>query len=215
MDSGGFPNVSGTEEGCDRMKIIILGGFLGSGKTTVLMQLVPCLAKQADDYSYPVVVLENEISTTDVDSKMLRNQGMEVRTLAAGCICCTSTASLMESVSQIREKYGPAYLVIEATGMAYPDSISRILREAGEENIQIVALADSKRWDKVLYAMPKFVESQLSQADIVFQNKTDLVTSEKQESVRLSIQQITPNAKIYPVCACKGIPEEFFAALLT
>lgn len=196
------------------MKAIILGGFLGSGKTTLLMQLAPFLSRHAAGSSSPVVVLENEISTTDVDSKMLRDKGMEVRTLTAGCICCTSTGSLLDALSEIHNRYEPDYLIIEATGMAFPDSIAAILRDNGESDVTIVAMADAKRWHKVMRAMPQFLESQLVQASLVFLNKTDLVAPSVVEEIHQTLETIAPKAIVYPVCACSGIPESYFLSLI-
>jgi G3E family GTPase len=196
------------------MKIIILGGFLGSGKTTLLMQLAPYLAGFAPDVKYPVVVLENEISTTDVDAQMLQDRGMEVRTLTAGCICCTSTQSLLDSLREIHALYEPAYLIIEATGMAFPDSIANTLRECGEQDITIIAMADARRWHKVMRAMPQFLESQLSESKLVFLNKTDLVSPDETETVLQSLKSLTKDAVIYPVCARSGIPVTCFDSLI-
>lgn len=196
------------------MKTIVLGGFLGSGKTTLLLQLVPFLRSHAAAVEYPVVVLENEISTTDVDSQLLRDQGLNVQTLAAGCICCTSRASLADSLREIRRRYEPAYLVIEATGMAYPDAIADVLRQNGETDITILALADARRWSRVSRAMPKFLESQLAQASLVFLNKTDLVSAEEARAVQRELEQAAPQASIFPICARAPIADAYFSSLL-
>jgi G3E family GTPase len=196
------------------MRTIILGGFLGSGKTTLLLHLAPYLASFATNLQYPVVVLENEISYRDIDAQMLHDRGLEVRTLTAGCICCTSSQSLLDSLREIHAMYEPAYLIIEATGMAFPDSIANTLREYGEQDITVIAMADAKRWQKVIRAMPQFLESQLSGAKLVFLNKTDLVTSEEAGYILQSLKKLAPEAVIYPVCARSGIPTTCFGSLV-
>ena len=94
------------------MKIIILGGFLGSGKTTVLMQFGKYLIRRAGtedktSTDTPVVILENEISEAGVDNQLLSSANFTVQNIFAGCICCTSTASLCESVKQIENTWNP------------------------------------------------------------------------------------------------------------
>ena len=154
------------------MKIIILGGFLGSGKTTVLMQFGKYLIRRAGtedktSTDTPVVILENEISEAGVDNQLLSSANFTVQNIFAGCICCTSTASLCESVKQIENTWNPEFLLIEATGMAYPDNIRDVLREEAGKQASILALADAKRWKRVVRAMPQFVISQLKDADVI------------------------------------------------
>ena len=195
------------------MKVIIIGGFLGSGKTTVLMELVPYLAKQATGFEHPVAVLENEIALSDVDSKMLQSRGMEVRTLTAGCICCTASGALEDSVRTIREQFAPAYLVVEATGMAYPDAIAQAVRDAGEDDVRILVLADAKRWKKLKLAMPKFVESQLCHASVVFLNKIDLVEKSAWDDAIKDIEMAAPTVQLFLLSAINGIDESCFYSL--
>ena len=155
------------------MKTIILGGFLGAGKTTVLLHLVPTLAENSNA-AHPVVVLENEISATDVDARLLRGKGMLVKNLSAGCVCCTSSAQLSESLEAVRQEFDPDYLVIEATGMAYPDAVAATVRDAGVGPAAIAAVVDTSRWPKLVYAMPQFVHGQLHEASVIYLNMLDL-----------------------------------------
>lgn len=198
------------------MKVIILGGFLGAGKTTVLLDLVPWLVqKKTGTGEYPVVVLENEISMTDVDARRLRDGGLTVRNLAAGCICCTSRGELLSSVEKIQREFQPEYLIIEATGMAYPDSIKETVSDIpGVISAKIIAVADVCRWKKLLAAMTEFVKGQLCQADVVLMNKIDLAAPAVVEEVRKSIESFTETAKLYAVSASRGIPEYCFENLL-
>ena len=185
------------------MRSIILGGFLGSGKTTLLLQLAPFLA--AGSQKKPaVVVLENEISATDVDAQLLRSRNLTVKNMAAGCICCTSSAALPISVDAIREKYDPDYLIIEATGMAYPDAIAKMLETELNIHAKIAVLADAARWKKLQIAMPGFVNGQLNMANVVFLNKIDLVNPVILPDLCAQISAQT-NAPIYPVSASKPL----------
>jgi len=197
------------------MKIIILDGFLGSGKTTFLLQLVPHLVAKTDgNVAYPVVVLENEVSVSDVDTKLLESRKMTVRNLTAGCICCTSSGQMIDSVRQIAEQYAPEYLVIEATGMAYPDMIRQKLLERMDCEILIAALADASRWKKLQMAMPAFVQGQLKDARAIYLNKADLVSQEELHKVTAQIHQLFPDKEIYPICACSDLEEALFLPLV-
>lgn len=193
------------------MKTVILGGFLGAGKTTVLLHMVPALAEGSQS-PHPVVVLENEISTTDVDARLLRGRGMQVKSLSAGCVCCTSSAQLSDSLEDIRREFDPDYLAIETTGMACPDAVAAIVRESGQETV-IAAVVDVSRWAKLVCAMPQFVHGQLHEADAIYLNKLDLVSSQETDSVYAEVRTLAPRAAIYPVSALSGMDEACFERL--
>lgn len=202
-----------------QMKIIILGGFLGSGKTTVLMQFGKYLLRRAQremksPSEAPVVILENEISEAGVDNQLLSSANFTVQNIFAGCICCTSTVSLCESVKQIENTWNPEYLLIEATGMAYPDNIRDVLqKEAGKQAV-ILALADAKRWKRVVRAMQQFVVSHLKDADVILVNKKDLVSEEELKTVQEEAAGYNPGAKIIPVCALEDHADAFWDEVL-
>ena len=185
------------------MKVIILGGFLGSGKTTFLLQFAPFLATYSNK-DPSVVILENEISMTDVDTKLLKSRNLTVRNIAAGCICCTSSASLPISVEMIWKEYDPEYLIIEATGMAYPDTIAQTIEEENHLPVTVAILADASRWQRLNRAMPDFVQGQLKRADAVFLNKTDMVEQGIVDQIYANLAQ-TVKAPIFPIRAKESI----------
>ena len=92
------------------MKVIILGGFLGSGKTTVLLQMAP-LIREISKKEMALAVIENEIGEVSVDSRL--RQGYEVRELFSGCICCTLTSDLGSALREIGWEYDPEYVLVE------------------------------------------------------------------------------------------------------
>ena len=193
------------------MKTVILGGFLGAGKTTVLLHLVPALAGGSQSL-HPVVILENEISTTDVDARLLRGRGMQVKSLSAGCVCCTSSAQLSDSLEDVQREFNPYYLVIETTGMAYPDAVAAIVRESGRK-VVVAAVVDVPRWTKLVCAMPQFVHGQLHEANVIYLNKLDMVSSQEADRVSGEVRILAPHAAIYPVSAISGMDKALFEGL--
>lgn len=193
------------------MKIMILGGFLGAGKTTILMQLAKYLTvASAPDMHIPVVVLENEISPAGIDDRLLSQADLTVENIFAGCICCTSSASLCQSIQMIEERYAPEWLLIESTGLAYPDSIRTTIRKNTPWPAEILAIADAKRWEKVSRAMPNFILSQLTDASIILINKIDLVDEKKLGSLHNEIREFNRRAEIHPLNALKEQDDIFW-----
>ena len=195
------------------MKIIILGGFLGAGKTTVLLQYARSLISHSTQNGNPVVILENEISEAGVDNQLLSRNHFLVKNIFSGCICCTSSVQLEQSVREIERNYSPEYLLIESTGMAYPDSVRRTLRDAGSWDTGIVALVDCKRWHKVKRAMPDLVTSQLKDASVILANKIDKVDENEQREVITDVSRYNSSARIFPISAIKKQPDELWTEI--
>lgn len=185
------------------MHTIIIGGFLGAGKTTVLMALARYLTERSDSPENCVVILENEISEQGVDNQLLGAQGFRVRNIFSGCICCGSSGALCQDVELIRREYNPQWLIIEATGMAYPDSIRRTLEQELAIHAGILTVVDAKRWPRVLVGLRQFVESQLIGADAVLVTKIDLIGAPQLEQVLEQIPAFSGCAPVYPVCATR------------
>ena len=72
------------------MKVLILGGFLGSGKTSLLLQIAYYMTGHlSGDKKYQVVILENEVGEEGIDDKLLRGNGYQVENLFSCFACCT------------------------------------------------------------------------------------------------------------------------------
>ena len=98
--------------------------------------------------------------------------------------------------------------------MAYPDNIRDVLqKEAGKQAV-ILALADAKRWKRVVRAMQQFVVSQLKDADVILVNKKDLVSEEELKTVQEEAAEYNPGARIIPVCALEDHADAFWDEVL-
>ena len=188
------------------MKVIIIAGFLGAGKTTVLLQLAAYLTANSAQTGRPLVILENEISENGVDNKLLASRGFQVTNIFSGCICCSSSGQLCEDVLRIEREYSPQWLIIEATGLAYPDTIKNRI----EDNLHllpgVLVIADAKRWKKTMIGMRQFIESQLLAASAVIVSKTDLVSPEWREQVISELQSLT--GERVPVCPINATEQQ-------
>ena len=113
------------------MRIIILGGFLGSGKTSVLLQLARHLVKRerATSGGVKVAIIENEVGDVGIDDKVLVNEGFSVKNLFAGCACCSLAGELVYSIRMIQKELNPEWLIIEATGIAHPGSMRETIKK--------------------------------------------------------------------------------------
>lgn len=202
----------------DPMKILIIGGFLGSGKTTVLIQMAEHLIRKSrgenPSIQYPVVILENEVSGTGIDNRLLSRSGFKVRELLSGCICCSSSAQLSEAVYSIEKEYSPEWLLIEATGMAYPDAIWETLQEEFQADAKILALLDAARWIRFEKAMLQFARAQMAKADVILVNKIDLVTRRQLLQIQESLNRLHTSAHVREVSMMQLPGPEFWEKMI-
>ena len=196
------------------MKALVLGGFLGSGKTTVLLQLARYLVSLYPSKETPLVIIENEISDNDVDGKLLSQNSFSVENLFAGCACCSGSGQLCDTVQQIRKCFDPEWIIIEASGVAYPDAIWQTLHEELGLEAGMLTIVDVKRWRRVHRAMGPFVQAQLNGAQVVLLTKIDLVDENTVQEVAASAAQYAPQAHFYPICGLEQQNAQFWSELI-
>ncbi|MBR3309661.1 MAG: cobalamin biosynthesis protein P47K [Lachnospiraceae bacterium] len=186
------------------MKLIILGGFLGSGKTSVLIPLAKEMieAEGGADGSTKVAIIENEIGQVGIDTAFTDDTGLYTTELFNGCVCCSIAGSLMDSLAQMEEKMHPEWVILETTGLARPGDVAQQLHEYYDEdmNITIFNILDSRRWLKLVPVVGTLIDDQVEAADYVLMNKIDATDAEMLDKVEAGVKEKT-NAKIYRVSA--------------
>ena len=196
------------------MKMIIMGGFLGAGKTSLVLQMARYLVGDNPDHPAKVVILENEIGEVSIDDKVLQKGGFEVETMFSGCVCCTMAGELVSNVYQVMEKLNPDWIIMEATGVAYPLRIKENLEHSIRmESCQIFCVADAKRWIRLRKVMAAFMRDQLDQADVVFINKIDAVDDEMLKEVDESVKAFNGDARCFHVSAASTIDQSVWEAV--
>ncbi|MDD6188820.1 MAG: GTP-binding protein [Clostridiales bacterium] len=178
------------------MKILLLSGFLGSGKTSVLLQLAKHIADTVPGDGMKVMIIENEIGEVGVDDKILRAQGLAVKDLFAGCACCTSGGDLLNDIAVIRDSMNPEWIIVEATGVAYPKQIKESVERCFNIPVRVLALADASRWKRLKSYMSQLLEAQIECAELVLINKVDLVDEETAQKIAEDIRGFNANAVI-------------------
>ncbi|WP_373486280.1 GTP-binding protein [Acetobacterium malicum] len=198
------------------MKILILGGFLGSGKTSVLMQLAEYLVSLEKEYhsEVKVAIVENEIGAIGIDDKVLKKAGFIFNNLFSGCACCSLTGELVASIKKIQTELDPQWLIIEATGVAYPGSIRTVILDEVGLDATILIIADAKRWQRLVNAMELLVSGQLEDTSIVLLNKVDLISSAELIQVEHSILNYNQTAEVIPISAKAVIPEDILKKIV-
>lgn len=182
--------------------IWLVVGFLGAGKTTVLRRLV----HHANGRGLLFIV--NEFSAVDVDAGLVEREGGTALAVAGGSIFCrclvTEFISTLSRVSEgipmrTGEILQPQGVVIEASGMADPRSMKRLLQESGLDKrfhvAGVTTVVDPGILMKLLLVLPN-IRGQIESADLILLNKTDLHAPETIAKVKEKIALINPIARI-------------------
>ena len=170
--------------------VLLVTGFLGAGKTTVVNHLLTQAAGRR------IAAVVNDFGAINIDAALIAGASDGVVSLANGCICCTLEGDLLRTIaSLLRRTPRPEAIVIETSGVADPADIVRnlmdpvIFREAPLETVLCVADATgSVDLDDAL------LRSQVRAADVVALSKLDLVDAAERDRVRAAVAAIKPQA---------------------
>ena len=110
-----------------------------------------------------------------------------MRGMFAGCVCCTMAGELSLTVKAIEQEIAPEWIIMEATGMAFPQNVKENLSNTLGIDARICCLADAKRWPRLLKPMEHLLPLQLKEADVALINKIDLADAAALDSVRESV----------------------------
>jgi len=193
------------------MKIVIIGGFLGSGKTSVILQAAHYLVEKRG--LRKVAILENEIGEIGVDDLVLKGAGYQVRGMFAGCVCCTLAGELPTAVAELEQDEAPDVLIIETTGVAFPYSVLESLERVGR-TAHITCVTDAKRWRRLFVPMQNLFVHQMMRADTVLVNKADLLDEETLREVAESVKTISGDAEVFTTNANGEMEEEILRKVI-
>ncbi|MCK0438175.1 GTP-binding protein [Gordonia alkaliphila] len=175
--------------------VVVLAGFLGAGKTTVLNHLL----RHADGRRFGVLV--NDFGAVNIDALLVSGQSAGRLDLANGCICCTTDAEGLREALAALAASGVDAIVIEASGIAEPKALVRLVLAARDERVAyggLVYLVDAAHVEQTLAEHPA-VAGHVGVADLVVCSKTDLVSADQLARVRGTLAGLNPTAPIVSV----------------
>ncbi|MDF2653495.1 MAG: cobalamin biosynthesis protein [Paenibacillus sp.] len=190
----------------NKTPIFILSGFLGSGKTTLLAKL---LAEMASEGLRPAVVM-NEVGDINLDGHLL-SDGVPMRDMLSGCICCTIRGDLAVEIQQLITESSPDVIFVEATGVANPMEILDAVSEAApmvhidvRAMITVVDASHYLKWARRGTGRTyHLMADQIRCASIIILNKQDLIVSSEYFEIKQSIHSLNPLATVMPAVQCE------------
>lgn len=194
------------------MNILLFGGFLGSGKTSVVLQT----AKYLVGNKQKVAIVENEIGEVGIDDKVIAAQGLAVKGIYAGCVCCQISGDLVLAIREIHQTVDPDWLIIETTGLAVPSKVVEFLQKYCDcyDELRTIVLVDAERWEELYEVTEDFVVSQVKSADTLIISKIDLIDDSYQNFLVELMKQINSKATALFINAAQEIPGKILQKLV-
>ena len=194
------------------MKILVVSGFLGAGKTTFIQELV---RRTGRDFA----IYENEYGQADIDARRLRQDSdLKVWESTENCICCSGKQDFATSVLTISNTIDPEYLIVEPTGVAKLQSILDNVNQVAWERISLLApvtVVDAVSWQNQRTDFPEIFDNQLSAAASVVISKLAPGSEDAAEPIKQLAAEMNPQAEVIAESSYADIPDEWWNGLLT
>ena len=176
-------------------KIDIFSGFLGAGKTTLIKKLI-----KESFAGQKVVLIENEFGEIGIDGGFLKESGIQINELNAGCICCSLVGDFRAALQQVVEQYHPDRIVIEPSGVGKLSDVTRAVEGVAEHlDVQLnsfVTVADVKKVKMYMKNFGEFYNDQISHASCIILSRTGSADEEKVAAAVAMLKEKNPTATI-------------------
>ena len=199
------------------MKILVISGFLGAGKTTFIKEMVKSTKRE-------YVIFENEFGDVNIDGEILRNNAekiaknkenkeknrenkqksedveLNVWELTSGCACCSTKADFISSLLVIDNTLNPDFLIVEPSGIAILSNILNNVTNANYERIKVfppITIIDVKTYFKHKNKYDEVFIDQVKMAAHIQLSKIENMDNDELHLIYKDIKKINPNADIY------------------
>jgi cobalamin biosynthesis protein CobW len=184
-----------------RIPVLVVSGFLGSGKTTLVCHLL----QEAQGKGARLAVVSNEFGPLGIDQALLGRGGEAYVELEGGCVCCQLSDALVNTLQMLRERVHPDAVIIETSGIALPfDTQLQVWREPVcgwvDDDMAIVVANAEQLFER--RDLEGTFEDQVSSADLLLLNKIDLIPRESIGELEAILHRMAPETPV--VCSIHG-----------
>lgn len=175
-------------------KVDIFSGFLGAGKTTLIKKLI------TEGYDTKnIVLIENEFGEIGVDTGFLRDSGIQINEMVAGCICCTLVGDFGKALNEVVEQYNPDRILIEPSGVGKLSDVIIAVQDLHNENIELNAfttVVDAKRYKMYMDNFGEFFTNQVEHAGTIFLSHQQGMSGDELDAIVKDIRTLNADANI-------------------
>ncbi|MGI6032101.1 MAG: GTP-binding protein [Coriobacteriales bacterium] len=177
------------------MKVFIVSGFLGAGKTTFIKRLVAALPERN------FAIFENEFGETDIDARVLKQESsqMQVWELSENCVCCTGKADFLTNLVTISASVNPDVLIVEPTGVARLGTLIENIENLEYEQIRMlrpVTMVDARAFFSQKDAYDDIYLDQVRSSSTIILSKSEDLTEDDVKPYVHELSELNSSAEI-------------------
>ena len=175
-------------------KIDIISGFLGAGKTTLIKRLLADALKGEQ-----VVLIENEFGEIGIDGGFLKDAGIVVNEMNAGCICCSLVGDFGKALHDVVDQYHPDRILIEPSGVGKLSDVIGAVERVADESVTLgsfITVADATKCKVYLKNFGEFYTNQIETASAIILSRTGSISEEKLAAAVALLREHNQNAVI-------------------
>ena len=177
-------------------KIDIVSGFLGAGKTTLIKKL---LAE-----AFPgekLVLIENEFGEISIDGGFLKESGVQISEMSAGCICCSLVGDFHKALKDVQAQFHPDRILIEPSGVGKLSDVIVAVQNTADETDDMklnsfVTVADATKVKVYMKNFGEFYNNQIEAAGTIILSRPQKMSQEKLEAAVAMLREKNADAAI-------------------
>ena len=177
------------------IKIDIISGFLGAGKTTFIKKMIDEVYKDEK-----IALIENEFGEVGIDGGFLKDSGVQITEMNSGCICCSLVGDFGKNLNEVITTYHPDRIIIEPSGVGkLSDVMKSVIDIEEEQDVKLNALVtvvNAKKASKQMKAFGEFFNNQIAFATTIVLSRTQSTTSAQLELCVKQMQEMNPKAAV-------------------
>ena len=195
-------------------KIDIVSGFWGAGKTTLIKKLL------AEAYKgEQLVLIENEFGEINIDGGFLKESGIQISEMSAGCICCSLVGDFNKALKDVQKQFHPDRILIEPSGVGKLSDVTRAVEGVAEHlDVQLnsfVTVADVNKVKMYMKNFGEFYDDQISHASCILLSRTQTASEEKIAAAVALLREKNPTATIVTTAWDELTGEQILKAMST
>jgi cobalamin biosynthesis protein CobW len=193
-----------------RVPALVVSGFLGAGKTSVVRHLLASAQRAGER----VAVISNELGELGIDAALLGAGEHEYVELAGGCVCCKLADDFVEALERLHQRARPERVIVETSGAALPHDTQLnfwrepVVRWIGEDVVAVAVNAEQVAAGRDLEGL---FEDQVSSADFLLLTQIDRAPRAALPGVRARLAELAPGAPVIDVLHGRVDPRVLFA----
>mgnify|MGYP000496147902 CR=1 FL=1 len=177
------------------VKIDIISGFLGAGKTTLIKKLI-----EEGFKGEKLVLIENEFGEIGIDGGFLKDAGVQITEMNSGCICCSLVGDFGTALKKVITEYAPDRIIIEPSGVGKLSDVIKAVKDVAEEvEVQLdsyTTVADVSKCKIYMKNFGEFFNNQIESANTIVLSRTQTASQDKIEKAVAMIREHNAEATI-------------------